>query len=203
MTDVSFDYDRATTVVVPGAEEVGDPAAWAAGAAAELARHQGFGDDTRRTLERALLRAQQGAVGDLSTNILLYNPASGTWAPLRFTLLERELTAEEQQEFLWPPALLQPQVRLLDADGLGLGCSSTVVVDESRGSVRWLFMPQGITFFAAMAPVANAAIVACAIAAERILTTVRIAGVEPKSSESFDARRLLEPADSDDRAWRI
>jgi hypothetical protein len=54
-----------------------------------------------------------------------------------------------------------------------------------------------------MAPLANAAIVGCAIAAESILTTVRIAGVEPKSSESFDARRLLEPADSDDRAWRI
>jgi hypothetical protein len=203
MTDVSFDYDRATTVVVPGAEQLADPAAWAAGAAAELAGHQGFGDDTRRTLERALLRAQQGAGDDLSTNILLHDPASGAWAPLRFTLLERELTAEEQLEFLWPPALLQPQVRLLDTDGLGLGCSSTVVVDESRGSVRWLFMPQGITFFAAMAPLANAAIVGCAIAAESILTTVRIAGVEPKSSESFDARRLLEPADSDDRAWRI
>jgi hypothetical protein len=203
MTDVGFDYDRATTVVVPGAALRGDPEAWAAGAAEELAGHHGFDDGTRRTLARALVRAQQGAVNDVSTNVLLYEQASGTWAPLRFTLLERELTTAEQHEYLWPPALLQPQVRLLETDGLGLGCSSTVVVDESRGSVRWLFMPRGITFFAAMAPVANAAIVACAIAAEDILTTVRIAGVEPASSKAFDPRRLLEHADSDDRAWRI
>jgi hypothetical protein len=203
MTDVSFEYDRATAVVVPGAALLGDPEAWGADAADELAGHHRFADDTRRTLAKALIRAQQGAVNDLSTNVLLYEPASGTWAPLRFTLLERELTAEEQQEYLSPPAFLKPQIRLFETDGLGLGCSSTVVVDDSSGGVRWLFMPRGITFFAAMTPVANSAIVACAIAAEDILATVRVAGAGPESSGDFDPRAFIRAAESDDRAWRI
>jgi len=202
MTDVGFDYDQATAVVVPGAALAGDPAAWAAAAADRLAGHHAFREGDRRTLVRALTRAQQGAVDDVSTNVLLYEPVSGAWAPLRFTLLGRELDADEQREYLWPPAVLPPQVRLLETEGLGLGCSSTVVTDDRRGSVRWLFMPSGITFFAAMAPVANAAIVPCAMAAEGILATVRVDGIRPESSYGFDARRLVERADTDDRAWR-
>ena len=166
-------------MVVPGAALTGDPAAWAAAAAEELSGHHDFSEDDRHTLARALSRAQQGAVEDLSTNVLLYEPASGTWAPLRLTLLERELTADEQREYLWPPAVIPPQVRLLETQGLGLGCSSTVMADEARGSVRWLFMPSGVTFFAALAPVPDAAIIPCAIAAEGILATVRIDGIPP------------------------
>jgi len=201
MTDVSFDFDRATAVVVPGAALAGDPAAWATDAAEGLAGHHDFSEHDRRTLVRALARAQQGAANDLSTNVLLYEPGSGSWAPLRFTLLERELAADEQQEYIWPPAVLPPQVRLLDTEGLGLGCSSTVVTDERHGSVRWLFMPSGVTFFAAMAPVPNAAIIPCAIVAEDILTTVRIDGIRAEPSPGFDARRLVERAEPADRAW--
>ena len=202
MTQVSFHYDEATAVVVPGTSLVGDPAAWATEAAGELAGHHAFRDDDRQTLVRALARAQQGAAEDLSTNILLYEPASGSWAPLRLTLLERRLSAADQQEYLRPPAVLSPQVRLLETEGLGLGCSSTLVADDRRGSVRWLFMPSGITFFAAMAPVPNAAILPCAIAAERILTTVRVEGIPPQASEDFDAPRLVNGGEPDDRTWR-
>jgi hypothetical protein len=201
MTDVSFEFDKTTAVVVPGAALAGDPAAWATDAAEGLAGHHGFSEHDRHTLVRALARAQQGAITDLSTNVLLYEPGSGTWAPLRLTLLEREVAADEQQEYLWPPAVLPPQVRLLQTEGLGLGCSSTVVTDERRGSVRWLFMPSGVTFFAAMAPVWNAAIVPCAITAENILSTVRIDGIQPEPSHGFDARRLVERTEPDDRAW--
>ncbi|GAA1983768.1 hypothetical protein GCM10009777_17090 [Microbacterium pumilum] len=190
-------------MVLPGAALVGDPAAWAATAADELADAQGLSDDDRRTLARALIRAQQSAVSDLSTNVLLHDPGSGTWAPLRLTLLERQLDEDEQREYLWPPAILPPQVRLLETRGLGLGCSSTLLADGDRGSVRWLFMPSGVTFFAAMAPVPSAAVIPCAVAAEDILTTVRIDGVAPQAAEGFDARRLIERTDLDDRAWRV
>ena len=202
MTDVSFDFDKATAVVVPGAALAGDPMGWATAAAEGLAGRNDFRHQDRRTLVRALVRAQQGAVQDVGTKVLLYEPRSGSWAPLRFTLLERELAADEQREYLWPPAVLPPQVRLLETEGIGLGCSSTLVTDEGRGSVRWLFMPSGVTFFAAMAPMPNAAIAACAVAAEDILTSVRIDGIGPQPSAVFDARRLVERADPDDRAWR-
>lgn len=202
MTRVAFEHDEATSIVVP-ADDLGEgAAAWAEQAVARLAAHHNFGAETRQTLARALVRAQRSAVDDPATNVLLFEPGTGSWAPLRLTLVEREVDAGEQSRFVRPDAVLPPRLRTLVSRGLGPGCSSTAVESEGRGSVRWLFVPRGFTFFAVLAPLAPPAIPLAAAIAEGILDTVRIEGAAGASA-AFDPPALVEAGASDDVSWRI
>ncbi|HWS49473.1 MAG TPA: hypothetical protein VN241_00555 [Microbacterium sp.] len=202
MTRVAFEHDEATSIVVPS-DDLGERAgAWAQEAVARLAAHHDFRAETRETLVRALVRAQRSAVDDPATNVLLFEPGTGSWVPLRLTLLERELDPDEQSRYLRPDAVLPPQLRTLVSRGLGPGCSSTVVESEGRGSVRWLFVPTGLTFFAVLAPLAPPAIPLAAAIVEGILDTVRIEGTAGASA-GFDPQALVEAGASDDVAWRM
>jgi hypothetical protein len=202
MTRVSFEHDEATSIVLP-ADDLGDQVgAWAREAVARLGRHHQFSAETVEILERALTRAQRSAIDDPATSVLLFEPGTGSWAPLRLTRLERELDAEEQSRFLRPDAALPPQVRTLVSRGLGPGCSSTVVESEGRGSVRWLFVPAGLTFFAALAPLAPPAVPLVAAIAEQILDTVQIEGAVGASA-AIDPQALVAAGGSDDVSWRM
>ncbi|WP_194409233.1 hypothetical protein [Microbacterium cremeum] len=202
MTRVAFEHDEATSIVLP-ADDLGEgAAAWADEAIARLAVHHDFGAGIRETLARALVRAQRSAVGDPATDVLLFERGTGSWVPLRLTLLERELDADEQSRYLRPDGVLPPRLRTLVSQGLGPGCSSTVVESEGRGSVRWLFLPAGLTFFAVLAPMAAPAIPLAAAIAEGILDTVRIEGGGGVSA-AFDPQALVDAGASDDVSWRM
>lgn len=202
MTRVSFEHDDATSIVVPSddlGERVG---AWADEAVSRLARHHEFDAATRETLTRALVRAQRPAVADPATNILLFEPGTRSWAPLRLTLLDGALDTEAQSRFLRPEAVLPPRLRTLVSRSLGPGCSSTVADDKGRGSVRWLFVPAGFTFFAVLAPLTPPAIPLAAAIAEGILDTVRIEGAGAASA-AFDPQALVDAGIPDDALWRM
>lgn len=202
MTRVAFEHDEATSIVVPP-DDLGQRAGeWAQEAAGRLVSHHDLGAETRETLVRALVRAHRSAVDDPATNVLLFEPGTGSWAPLRLTLLERELDPDEQSRYLRPDAVLPPRLRTLVSRGLGPGCSSTVVESEGRGSVRWLFVPAGLTFFAVLAPLAPPAIPLAAALVEGILDTVRIDGAVG-ASPAFDPQALVDAGASDDVAWRM
>jgi hypothetical protein len=203
MTRVAFEHDEATSIVVPADELGGEQAErWARDAAARLAGHHEFSAETRDTLGRVLVRAQRSAAEDPATNVLLFEPGTASWAPLRLTLLDRELDVDEQSRYLQPDAALPPRLRTFVSQGLGQGCSSTAVDHDLRGTIRWLFLPRGATFFAVLGPLTPPAIPLAAAIAENILDTVRIEGATGPSAD-FDPQALVAAGQSDEVSWRI
>lgn len=201
MTGVSFDYDEATTIVLPGAERPTDVSAWAASAVERWASAHDLPAEKASTLRRALARAQQTAATDPSTNLLLLDPGTGVVAPLRLTLLGRPLTEEEQRRYLWPASVTRPQLRRHVAPALGPGWSSTVLEDAERATVRWLHAPVGATFFSVLGPLPAPAVLASAVRVEEILESLRLDGVAPGDGTALVAHVAGEPAA--DGAWAV
>jgi len=204
MTRVDFEFDAATAIPLPGADlGSADVAHWATEAAARMADLHEFAPQQTETLARALARAQEAAATDPATNVLTYEPAARAWAPLRLTLVESEPDAGEQRQYLWPPAVLAPRVRPAMSTGLGEGFSSTVMDEDGRGSVRWLFMTTGASFFAVLGPLDPVAIGLSAARVEVLLDTVRIGGAPWAPSERLDVRSLVAPPADAEGMWAV
>ncbi len=198
MTALRFDYDETTAIVVPG--DGGDDAAqWPRAAAERFAAHHDMDPQRRDALERVLRRAQHGAAFDSATSILLHDPGTQTWAPLRLTLLEGGLPPAQQREYLAPAGVLRPQLRGHVAPGLGVGYSATVLADASTADIRWLYLPGGRAFFAVLRAVPLPAVMGLAVAVENILESVRLDGLEPGSADAFALDPLVPPAAT---GWR-
>lgn len=199
MIGIAFDHDEATAVVVPGDALGGDAAEWAREAAARVAGHHSFGSADVDLLARALERAQRGAVGDAATNLLLFDPLTGSFTPVRMTLLDRGLSADEQRRYLAPPSLVKPRLRNHTSAGLGAGFSVTTLDQADAATVRWLHMPGGRAFFTVLGPVRTHAVMTSAVLLEEILDTVRLDGLAPAEAAAFDDGLLAEPVDE---VWR-
>ncbi|GAA3764407.1 hypothetical protein GCM10022240_15880 [Microbacterium kribbense] len=200
---VAFTYDEATLIALPGpAAPPAQTDAWARAAAARLADRHADGAVDVDALIDVLAHAQARAAADPSTNLLVFEPVTRAWAPARFTLVERELDAAEQRRFLQPAAILPPQRRLCATEGLGLGCSVTVLDEQGRGRVAWLFVVPGLTFVAALDPLAAPAVLPAAASVESTLATIRIDDRRRAASAAFDARAFVYPEPTEDLAWR-
>lgn len=198
MTAVRFEYDEATAIVVPG-DGGEDVALWPRAAVERFAAHHDLDPQRRAALERVLHRAQRGAASDPATNILLHDPGTDAWAPLRLTLLEGGLPPAQQQEYLAPAGVLRPQLRGHVASGLGVGYSATVLTDASTADIRWLYLPGGQAFFAVLRAVPLPAVMGLAVAVENILESVRLDGLAPGTADAFALDGLVPPADT---GWR-
>lgn len=204
MSRVAFDYDEATAIPLPGPGLASDVAEeWADGAAARMAALNDLDDTSTRTLARALARAQRSAASDPSTNLLLREPATGAWVPLRLTLADGEPDAVAQRSFLWPASILAPRIRVARSRSLGTGCSSTVLVDDRVAQVRWLFATTGKSFFATLGPVAPALLAMVAARVEILLDTVQIGGAPWAPSDHFDPDALSRSGVEPESLWRI
>jgi hypothetical protein len=204
MTRVDFGFDAATVVPLPGADlGSGDVEAWAAGAAARMAGLHDLPPQETEVLARALARAQRSAASDPGTNLLTFEPATWSWAPLRLTLADWEPDAEEQRRYLWPPSVLAPRIRPARSTGLGEGCSVTLMDEDGRGVVRWLFMTTGASFFAVLGPLDPAAIALSAARVEDLLDTVRIDGAPWTPSGLLDVPALVQSAQDPEGLWRV
>lgn len=204
MTRVTFDYDQTTTVPLPGGDlEPHDIDRWASEAAQQLATHHGFTATAEHALALALARAQRSATSDPATNLLLHEPGTGAWAPLRLTLADWEPDAGEQRRYLAPPSILAPRIRLAPTEGLGMGCSSTVSTSDGAAEVRWLFVTPRTSFFARLGPIAPPVVAMIAARVEDLLNTVRIDGDVWSLSESFDPGALARLAPDAEISWRI
>ncbi|GAA2987846.1 hypothetical protein JOD63_002082 [Microbacterium terrae] len=204
MTRVDFEYDHATVIPVPGADlGSGDVGAWAHDAAARLAGIHGFTPTQTDALAGALARAQAAAVDDPSTNLLMYEPTSGAWGPIRLTLTGWEPDADEQRRYLWPASVLAPRVRHAPTAGLGEGCSSTVMDEDGRGSVRWLFQTTDASFFAVLGPMEAAGIAFAATRVEELLDSIRLGDAPWTASARFDVGSLIAPPEGAEGSWRL
>jgi hypothetical protein len=204
MTRVGFEFDAATAIPLPGGDlGPGDIGVWAAEAASRLAQLHEFAASETEVLTRALARAQTSAATDPATNVLIFEPGTRAWAPLRLTLASWEPDAAEQRRYLWPPAVLAPRLRPATATGLGEGCSSTVMGEDGRGSVRWLFMTPGASFFAVLGPMDPVGISLSAARVEVLLDTVRIGAAPWAPSERLDVAALVTPPADADGVWAV
>ncbi|MFT4158064.1 MAG: hypothetical protein QM630_09110 [Microbacterium sp.] len=76
---------------------------------------------------------------------------------LRIAVVEDELAPDERSAFLLPDAAIRPQVRLTPEASIGVGVSSTILVDPSTGEseVRWMFLPKVATVLARLDPASS------------------------------------------------
>lgn len=199
MIGIAFEHDEATTIVIPGDALVGDAGDWARAAAHRLAGSHSFESTDIDALARALERAQRGAAGDAATNLLLFDPLTGSFAPVRMTLLDRGLDAGEQRRYLSPASLVKPRLRAHTSAGLGAGFSATSLDQADSATVRWLHLPGGRAFFTVLGPVRPHAVMTSAVLLEDILDTVRFEGLAAGDAAAFDDGLL---AGSDDEVWR-
>ncbi len=204
MTAVSFDFDGATAIPLPGADlGAADVDQWAAGAASRLAALHELPSQQTEILARALSRAQRSAATDASTSVLIFEPATRSWAPLRLTLASWEPDLEEQRRFLRPPAVLAPRLRPAISAGLGEGCSSTLMDEDGRATVRWLFVTPGASFFAVLGPLEPVAVALSAARVEELLDSVRVGAAVWTPSDRLEVRSLVAPPDSAEGVWRV
>lgn len=204
MTRVDFGFDAATAIPLPGPDlGAADVEAWAADAAARMAALHAFPPRETEVLARALARAQRSAASDPATSLLFFEPATWSWAPLRLTLAEWEPDAAEQRRYLWPESVLAPRIRPARSTGLGEGCSVTLLDEDGRGAVRWLFMTTGAAFFAVLGPLAPAAVALSAPRVEDLLDTVRIDGAIWSPSALLDVGALVRSAEDAEGLWRV
>jgi hypothetical protein len=204
MTRIGVQYDEATAIPLPGAELPAEGVEeWATTAADRIASLHGFEGPVTRTLVRVLTRAQRSAAADPATNLMLHEPGTGAWTPLRLTLAELEPDEREQRRYLWPPSVLAPRLRIARSTGLGIGCSSTILEEDGVAQVRWLFATTGRSLLAVLGPVAPPVLAMTAARVEDLLDTVRIDDAVWAPSELFDAYALVQPSPEKDVLWRI
>lgn len=204
MRGISLSRDSRTTILIPDdALDDAQRAGWAAGESAALVAEHALTDAVGAALTQTLIRAQQGAVGDIGTHALLYAPESGDWGTLHITVVDRELAVEEQRAILHPPAIFAPRVRVVDAAHLGTGCSSSAILGESSAVVRWLFMSPGVTVVANLEVRSPRGVMPLAVIAEDLVLSTQLQGAGAENPEVFDPAALATVVDTDDRAWQL
>ncbi|MFF5625247.1 hypothetical protein [Microbacterium sp. LWH10-1.2] len=183
MMEIGFDFELAKAIPVETADvrQLG-AAEWAAQAVSRFTAVVDVPVALRPRLQGAL-ESVAAEVSDDARRFLLVGTDAAVLAPLVFFVVDRELTRQEQADFLWAPSAILPPASLrVETAHLGVGFSSTLAQREDGvdfGTRRWLFFGQGLTAGALLGPVAPYSLAVAEPIAESILSAARVEGFVP------------------------